>query len=195
MITLEALEEVMGKNGLNAILEVAHLSDLIDNYPPANLEKAFDFAHYSSINGALEEMYGLRGGNNLAFRAGEATFTDALQNYGAMAEVSDLAFRYLPLEQKIRLGLPAMGRIFSQVSDQKSTFSEDDDAYYYIIERCPVCWGRTGKSEPVCFLAAGLLAESLKWVSGGLAFDIQEIECIAMGAPACRFRINKEPIE
>ena len=39
LITLEALEEVMGKNGLNAILNMAHMPHLIDHYPPANLDR------------------------------------------------------------------------------------------------------------------------------------------------------------
>jgi hypothetical protein len=32
-ITIEAMEEIMGKNGLNAILNLAGLENLIDNYP------------------------------------------------------------------------------------------------------------------------------------------------------------------
>ena len=51
--TLEAMEEIMGRNGLNAILNLAGLSHLIDNYPPANLEKEFDFADFSALMGAL----------------------------------------------------------------------------------------------------------------------------------------------
>ena len=39
MLSLQALEEVMGKNGLNAILNLANLKDLIDNYPPDNLKR------------------------------------------------------------------------------------------------------------------------------------------------------------
>ena len=77
LITLEALEEVMGKNGLNAILNMAHMPHLIDHYPPANLERSFDFSDYSMLNIALEEMYGPRGGRGLALRAGRATFADA----------------------------------------------------------------------------------------------------------------------
>ena len=61
-ITLDALEDVMGKNGLNAILNLAHQPQLIDNPPPGNLGRDFDFADFSSINLALEEMYGPRGG-------------------------------------------------------------------------------------------------------------------------------------
>jgi predicted hydrocarbon binding protein len=195
LITLTALEDVMGKNGLNAILNLATLPRLIDNYPPANLEKQFDFSDYSMINSALEEMYGPRGGRSLALRAGRATFQDALKNFGAMAGVSDLAFKLLPLNAKLRLGLPAMGRIFSQVSDQHSRVEETDAAFHYIIERCPVCWGRAGESNPVCHMAAGLLAEGLKWVSGGHEFKVTETECVAMGGRSCRFEILKEPVE
>ena len=55
-IFLQAMEEIMGKNGLNAVLNMAKLAYLIDNYPPDNLEKEFDFAAFTSLNAALEEM-------------------------------------------------------------------------------------------------------------------------------------------
>lgn len=194
LITLSALEEVMGKNGLNAILNMAHLSDLIDNYPPTNLDREFDFSDYSMINIALEEMYGPRGGRGLALRAGRATFADALRNFGAMAGVSDMAFKVLPLSQKLRLGVPSMAKIFSTVSDQHSTVEDHGPELHYIIHRCPVCWGRQGEDRPVCFISTGLIQESLKWVSGGHEFRVNESECIAMGDDVCRFVIQKEPI-
>jgi predicted hydrocarbon binding protein len=194
LITLEALEEVMGKNGLNAILNMADLSNLIDNYPPTNLEREFDFSQYSMINIALEEMYGPRGGRGLALRAGRATFSDALRNFGAMAGASDLAFKVLPLQQKLKLGLPAMAKIFTTVSDQHSTVEEHDNEFHYVIHRCPVCWGRSGEDRPVCFIARGLIQEGLKWLSGGNEFRVDESECVAMGHDVCRFVIQKEPI-
>ncbi|KAA3645877.1 MAG: 4-vinyl reductase [Chloroflexi bacterium] len=194
LIMLEALQEVMGKNGLNAILNLAHLSDLIDNYPPANLERQFDFSDISMLGIALEEMYGPRGGFGLAERAGRTTFSDALRNFGAMAGASDLAFKVLPLQQKLRIGLPAMAKIFSQVSDQHSTVEEKDTELHYLIHRCPVCWGRSGEDRSVCGIATGLLKESLKWVSGGHEFRVDESECIAKGDELCRFVVHKEPI-
>lgn len=194
LIILEALEEVMGKNGLNAILNMAQQSDLIEQYPPANLERKFDFAQISMINIALEEMYGPRGGRGLALRAGRATFADALRNFGAMAGASDLAFKVLPLTQKLKIGVPAMAKIFSTVSDQHSTVENLDNEFHYIIHRCPICWGRIGEDQPVCFVALGLLQEGLKWLSGGSEFRVNESECVAMGDGVCRFVIVKEPI-
>ncbi len=193
-ISIQALEDVMGKNGLSAILNLAHLPQLIDNYPPDNLEREFNFADFSALNLALEEMYGPRGGRGLALRAGRAAFADALRNFGALAGVGDLAFKVLPLSAKMRIGLPAMARIFSQISDQYSTVREESDVYVYTIHRCPVCWGRRDSDKPVCFIAVGLLQEGLKWVSGGNEFRINESRCVAMGDEVCDFVIQKVPI-
>jgi predicted hydrocarbon binding protein len=194
LIMIKALEEVMGKNGLNAILNLAGLSAYIDNYPADNLEKSFDFADVSSINVALEEMYGPRGGRGLALRAGRATFADALRNFGALAGVGDLAFKVLPLQAKLRIGIPAMAKIFTQVSDQHSTVEERENEFVYTIHKCPVCWGRSGVDKPVCFIAVGLLQEGLKWVSGGNEFRVNESRCVALGDDICEFIIQKEPI-
>lgn len=194
LITIKALEEVMGKNGLNAILNLAGLNVYVDNYPADTLEKSFDFADLSSINIALEEMYGPRGGRGLALRAGRATFADALRNFGALAGVGDLAFKVLPLQAKLRIGIPAMAKIFSQVSDQHSTVEERENEFIYTIHKCPVCWGRTGVDKPVCFIAVGLLQEGLKWVSGGNEFRVNESKCVALGDETCEFIIQKEPI-
>lgn len=192
-ITILAMEEVMGKNGLNAILNMAGLTHLIDNYPVDNLEREFDFADYSSLHAALEEMYGPRGGRGLALRAGRAVFGSALKNFGALAGVGDMAFKVLPLPVKIKVGLPSVAKVFTQLSDQYSTVEERDNEYVYIIHKCPVCWGRK-TDKPACYTATGLLQECFKWVSGGHEFRVNEEKCVAMGDDVCSFVIQKEPI-
>jgi len=194
LITLKALEEVMGRNGLNAILNLAHLPHLIENFPPDNLGREFNFSDFSAINLALEEMYGPRGGRGLALRAGRAAFADSLRNFGALAGVGDLAFKVLPLSIKTRIGIPAMAKIFSQISDQYSTVQEREKDFVYTIHRCPVCWGRSGSDRPVCVVAVGLLKEGLKWLSGGNEFRVDESKCVAMGDDVCDFIIHKSPM-
>ena len=127
-------------------------------------------------------------------RAGRAAFNDALRNFGALAGVGDLAFKVLPLHVKLRVGLPAMARIFSQISDQYSTVEERENDFIYTIHRCPQCWSRSGQDKPVCYIGAGLLVESLKWVSGGNEFRVNEARCIAAGDVVCEYVIQKEPL-
>jgi predicted hydrocarbon binding protein len=116
------------------------------------------------------------------------------KDYGALAGVSDLAFKALPLQTKLRIGLPAAARIFSQSSDQLTSVDETDDAFIWTIHRCPTCWSRKGADKPVCYITTGLLQAMLTWVSGGMEFRVNESKCCAVGDTVCEFVIQKEPL-
>ncbi len=193
-ILLTSMEEVMGRNGLNALLNLIDMRPFMTNLPPDNLEREFDFAYISNLNRGLEDIYGPRGGRGLALRGGRAIFSRGLKQFGALAGVGDLAFKVLPLQTKLKIGLPAVARIFTQFSDQTSRVEEYNDHYLYYIDRCSMCWGVETEHE-VCHIAVGILQETLRWISGGLEFRVNAIECIGMGAKAGVIRIDKEPIK
>lgn len=193
-IIIGALEEVMGKNGLHAVLRLAKLEKYINERPPNNLEKQFSFADLTALQIALEEMYGPRGGRGLAIRAGRATFENGLKGVGALVGIGDLAFRVLPLNSKLKIGLPALGRIFSQFSDQISNVTDEGDHFIYTLEQCPMCWNRE-EDHPVCYFGLGLLQEAMQWVSGGHTFRIDMKTCMAQGDDIGRYIIYKEPLK
>lgn len=192
-IIIDALEEVMGKNGLHAVLRLAGLEKYIDERPPNNLDKKFPFSELTALQAALEEMYGPRGGRGLAIRAGRATFENGAKGVGALVGIGDLAFRVLPLNSKLKIGLPALARIFSQFSDQISEVSDKGDHFVYTLEQCPMCWHRQS-DHPICYLGLGLLQEALQWVSGGHTFRIDMQTCQAQGDDIGRYIIYKEPL-
>jgi len=194
LITLNAYEEVMGKKGLNAILNLAGLSHLLENYPPDNLEREFEFTDFTALHIALEDLYGPRGGRGLSLRAGKATFNEFFKIFGAMAGVSDIAFKVLPLQAKLRIGLPTGAKLFTQVAGQESTVTEKDQEFLWTIHSCPICWDRKGLDKPVCYIFTGLLQAMLSHVSGGLKFRVNESKCKAMGDEVCEYVILKEPI-
>jgi len=194
-IFLESIKEITGENGLNSIHNYSYLSALIESPPQDNLNKEFDFAHFSMINGALEEIYGLKGGRGLLLRIGRITFDDVLKDYGALAGVVDITFKVLPIKDKIKFGLNAMAKLFSDKSDQISTVEEFEDYFSYKIERCPVCWGRESEEHSICYYMIGLLQEGLHWVSGGKEYQIRETRCIALKDEICEFIIPKESID
>ena len=193
-IFIDAMEEVMGKNGLNAVLHLAKLDQYIGNYPPDNLEKEFDFVDFTALCVALEEMYGPRGGRGLALRAGRACFKYGIKEFGPVLGIADLAFRLLPLGMKLKVGFEVFAETFNKFSDQIVRLGEDEEHYIWIIDRCPVCWRRR-TDEPCCHLAVGILQEGLYWVSSGKSFHVEEVECIAKGDATCTIIINKRPLD
>jgi predicted hydrocarbon binding protein len=190
---LLALEDVMGRNGVNAVLNLARLRQRVNNYPPNNLDLEFSFFELSSIMQALEDMYGPRGGRSLAIRMGRAGFKYGLRDFGSLLGLADLAFRLLPVGMKLKVGLSAMGDTFNNFTDQRVHIQEEADHFLYIIDRCPVCWQRTS-TTPCCHAATGLLQEMVAWISSGKAFAVREVACIAAGDPTCTFVIEKRPL-
>lgn len=192
-IYLMAMEEVMGTNGIKAVLNLAKVPELIDNYPPNNLAREFDFADFGAIGQSIEEMYGSRGGRGLALRAGRAAFAQGLSEFGSVVGAGELAFKVIPLATKLKVGLKAVAETFTKFSDQKSGVEEADDRFVYTIYECPVCWGRSSDRN-ICYGAVGILQEGLRWVSGGKDFKVEEVECHANGAENCVFHVHKEPL-
>jgi predicted hydrocarbon binding protein len=193
-IVLLAMEEVMGRNGVSAILNLAQLRHLAGNYPPNNFDREVTFAEIGAVMHALEEMYGPRGGRGLALRAGRACFKYSLKEFGPVLGISDLAFRLLPLNMKLRVGAGVFAETFNKFSDQSVSLQEQEDRFIWTIARCPVCWGRRADS-PCCHLAVGILQESLYWVSGGKNFEVTESACVACGDEACTIVIDKKPLD
>lgn len=193
-IILLSMEEIIGRNGINAILNQANLRSMINEYPPNNLDLAVSFEQVSHLQLALEEIYGARGGRGLALRAGRACFKHGLREFGPLLGFTDLAFRLLPLDEKLRAGASIFAEIFNRYSDQRVVVQETDSQFIWNIERCPVCWKRTSDT-PVCHLAVGLLQEALYWVSGGKFYNVEETECIAKGDDVCRIMIDKQSLD
>jgi predicted hydrocarbon binding protein len=189
-----ALIELMGRNGLNAILNYAHLPEYISQYPPDNLDKGFDYADFSAIHHALVEMYGEKGAQTFLNRAGRSTFSICICKQGALAGVDSEAFRSLLLQTKLRIGLQAIAKVISQISDQTLTVEEDEDSFRYIIRQCPECWRKHWKEKETCSYGAGLLEEGLHYISGGSEFRIIETKCMAQGDTECEYLIVKAPM-
>lgn len=193
-IILQAMEEVIGHIGVNAVLNLANLNTRINNYPPNDLEKGFHFEELGKIQEALEGLYGPRGGRGLALRTGRVCFKYGLREFGPLLGVTDITFRLLPTDPKLRTGANIFAETFNKYSDQRVRVEEQADRFLWHVDRCPVCWKRQ-TDGPVCHLAVGILQESLYWVSGGKVFNVEETACIAMGDPACTIVIEKKPLD
>jgi predicted hydrocarbon binding protein len=188
------MEEVIGKSGVDAILRLASLDSLLDEYPPSpRADRTFSFETVSLLLGSLEQAYGPRGGRGLALRIGRASFKYGIKEYGSMLGITEVAFRLLPLPKKLTLGARIFADLFNKHTDQKVRVEDAEDRILWHIEQCPLCWGRRA-DEPICHLAVGTLQEALYWLSGGKIFNLEETACIARGDSFCTISVDKTPL-
>jgi predicted hydrocarbon binding protein len=191
---LLSLEDVMGHNGVSALLNLAGARHLVNNYPPANLKREFPFADLSAISQATETMYGTRGARGMELRAGRYAFNLGLKEFGPLLGMADLALKLMPMTMKLKIALNATAQTFDRFSDQPTHVEEQKGQFIYIIDKCPICWARRSE-RPVGHLAQGIIEEALTWVSGGHSFHVQQTDCQGAGCEKCIFAIDKEPLD
>lgn len=190
---VQSIEKTIGAEAMRKVFEVAGIP--LDLCPPPNdFAKTFDFTYFSAIGATLEKLYGPRGERSLAFHAGRAVYAEGFAEYGVLIGTGELALKAISLNAKMKVGLKAMAQTFNSFSDQVTSVEEADDHFIYTMHRCPVCWGRQ-TPRPTCYIAQGIVEESMKRVSGGKTFQVEEVECMAMGGEACVFHILKEPVD
>jgi predicted hydrocarbon binding protein len=188
---LLSLENVAGQNGVKTILNMAGQSDLICNYPPANMEGRFDVARYSMIMATLDDLYGDKGAQLMATRAGYANFKASIASMGDPLGVNTESFQSKPVIEKVE---SALAMVHSMATRTKTTSipRTKDGQFLYPVERCPVCYGRT-TSTPRCFITAGLLQEAIRWATGGLNFDVKQVRARSCGDASCDYVIPLTP--
>jgi predicted hydrocarbon binding protein len=192
-VILLAMEEILGQDGVNVVLNLVNLPEYINNYPSNNQDLNIPFEHISHLQVGLDGAYGSLAGRGLAVRVGRASLKYYMREFGPELGMTDLAFRLLPLKAKLKHGIEAFAALFNDFSDQRVRLDRDEKYIYWNNERCPLCWQRQANA-PSCHLAVGLLQETLNWVSGGKFFEVEEKKCISCGDSACTIIINQTPM-
>jgi predicted hydrocarbon binding protein len=190
-LALHSLIEVAGENGMHAVFRLAGLPGLIEALPPNDDLKEFDAADLSTVFQTINEIYGVHGGHSLSFKAGQMTFSSALEVYGKASQPTSVLEEEIAVDEKIQMGLESMCNISNSLSDQKlevSYFKESEE-WIFTVSGCAVCSGRHS-AEPVCNFTVGVIDQALFHFSGGSKFLIQEVNCTAAGAETCRYRIQ-----
>lgn len=185
---LLALEDLMGKNGVSAVLNLSGLKAWIDHYPPDILDKQIDFADVASIQLALEEIYGVRAGRNMARRSAWVGLQGLLGDLGALAPLASLARQTQPPQERMAVAMASFAKLMSKASDQACQVQPDGAGVRLTSRPCPHCWGRQA-GEPICHAMVGALEGLCSLVAGEVAWSVQETTCTAAGAEDCQFLI------
>ncbi len=188
---LVAVEEVMGRNGLTAVLRASDLDRYIDQLPPNDLTPAVSAADYARLNEAIENFYG-RGARGILQRVGKASFEYGLREQSALLGLAGIALKVLPPRQRIQLVLNNMAAALKKINPQDQIdIDTSGGPLAYVARTCSVCQGRRS-AKPVCHLYVGSITEAVRWATGH-AYLVRETDCRASGAGYCRFEVAETP--
>jgi predicted hydrocarbon binding protein len=187
---LVASQEVMGENGLNAVLRSAGLERFIGSLPPDDMEPGVKTSEYAQFNQAIEDFYG-RGGRGILQRVGRASFQYGVREQAALLGVAGVALKVLPAKQRIKFILNAMVNALKKSNPQVDAWSGELKGKIVFIERtCAICYDRQA-DRPICHLYIGSISEAVKWATGD-NYQVTETHCIANGDDFCCFEIGEK---
>ena len=100
----------------------------------------------------------------------------------------------MPLSSQIKMVVENMQDGFRKLyqeggSEVHLSIEDRGDKWAYVAESCPMCAGKESDSL-ICWGWIGTLKEPILWLTGK-EVEIEEVECRAMGAPACVWEISK----
>src|SRR5512134_71475 len=185
---LTSAQEVMGDNGLNAVLRTSGLERFIGNFPPNNLEPSIQASQYSRLNQAIEEFYG-RAGKGMLRRIGKASFQYGVREQAALLGVAGVALKLLPERQRIKFILNGMADALKKSNPQvEAWLDESGDRLAYIESTCAICNSRHS-DHSICYLYIGSVTEAVQWATGR-EYRVTETHCLAKGDEYCRFEVG-----
>ncbi len=185
---LIACQEVMGENGLNAVLNSSGLDRFVGNFPPDDLETQVLAVEYAQLNQAVEDFYG-RGGRGILKRIGKASFQYGINEQPALMGLAGIALKALPHKQRIKFVFSSVADALKKSNSQvKAGTGEEKGKIFFTESTCAICNGRESEL-PICHLLVGSLSEAIVWATGEV-YDVRETHCLAMGDEFCRFEVG-----
>jgi len=185
---LTSMQEVMGDNGLNAVLKSCNLEKFVGNFPPNNLEPSISASQYAQLNQAIEDFYG-RGGKGMLRRIGRASFQYGVREQAALLGIAGVALKLMPEKGRIKFILNGMADALKKSNPQVNAWvDESGDKLAYVESTCAICHSRHS-DHPVCHLYVGSVSEAVQWATGK-EYEVTETHCLAKGDEYCRFEVG-----
>jgi predicted hydrocarbon binding protein len=182
-------QEVMGENGLTAVLRSVGLERFIGNFPPNDTNPGIKTTEYARFNEAIESFYG-RAGKGMLRRIGKASFQYGVREQGALMGVAGAALKLMPAKSRIKFVLNGMVSALKKTNPQVDAWLEEDgDRIAYCESTCGICMGRHS-DQPICHLYVGSVGEAVRWATDQ-EYEVIETHCIAKGDPFCRFEVGE----
>lgn len=197
-ILFTQIEDMMGRRSLIMLLRQAGLAEYIDDVPPMDDTPSITVEQYSSLLASIYDIFGARRARPIFLRGGRLGAIEIRKRRPAQFAVAGTALKLLSARRRMRLVLERLAQQGEELYGTPHYLDEEENAYIIEMPDCPYCSEITRRratqgnpvTRPVCDIPAAAVAEMMEWTMGQKHL-VEEVACIAMGDPACLFRISK----
>lgn len=197
-ILFTQVDEMMGRRSLIMLLRQAGLSEYIDSEPPMDDTPSITVGEYSRLLANIYDIFGAQGARPIFLRGGRLGAAELRRQRPAQFAVAGTALKLLPATKRMQIVLDRLAEEGEESYGASYQLEEESDAFFLSISGCPYCSeiGRRSREQnkpvtkPVCHIPVAIVDEMMEWVTGQKHL-VEEVACIAQGAPACRLRIGK----
>jgi predicted hydrocarbon binding protein len=179
-LTLDASEQVLGTNGLKALLNFSKMSHLLENKPDYSFEKKFTDDEFWAITSSYIDVLGQDGARAVFRMIGKAIGQNAI-DVGAFESID----KSLPPEEKLFAALS----LYTTIRGGKVT--REGDVIVYDHPQCALC-AHAKLDQPICTPYVGFIDMAITWAGVKNRRSV-ETACKAKGDDTCRFEVL--PIE
>ena len=159
--------------------------------PPDDDSPSATVDELSHLFATAFRIFGDRGVKPILLRAGRNSLKHFRDTNKALSALAGAAFKLLPTDAKIKLVLSRSAKIAEELLHAPHRTYDDADGFYVEIDACPYCAGNQS-DHGICYFPIGFYGEALRWATSE-TYPVDEVECIAAGAPHCRIRIGRQP--
>ena len=172
-LALETTHNILGQGGYYAVMRVAKLEHYLE----------------ALLNGMFT-MYSEPVARGL-FRRWGRQFGLAAVEHRMSAHVLKPLLGLRPPQHRVHTLLNAILREANAARGEPLHILQiEENAYWLTFQDCLYC-RQLQATEPACYAVVGMIEAVLHWGTGQ-EFFVREIECMALGAAACRFKIPRQ---
>jgi predicted hydrocarbon binding protein len=176
-LVLDSTEEILGTNGMKALVNYSGLTHLLTNKPDYSFDKSYTDEEYARLTSSWYKVLGISGGKAVFREIGKSSGRRSIET-GIFESLKEL-----PAQER----LLKMIELFSMATG-RGTIWRDGDAIIYEDPLCSACINITA-DVPVCTGLNGAFDVYVAW-AGVTGFKTVETKCKGKGDDACRHEIR-----
>jgi predicted hydrocarbon binding protein len=191
-VMLLGINEIVGRNGLDVVLNFTGLTKYRNAFPPNNdLVEDCRISEATGLDKGVEEIFGGNGAAAILVQVGKKQALWGLEENREVSGQLKESMEGKDDVERIKMILNITAAIISAQMNTEVWIEEDDGAVYYCDRGGTHCFNRTG-SQPVCFVTVGFLLGLVEWATGNNDWKVKETRCIALGHEYCVYRITRK---